>query len=312
MPLHPENLRRTKDSAETRAWRTNENIATFIDQYVSERQAMGDYSQRTALTTRRRLMQFAAFTEHALQCVAESDIKAWLTSMDVRPSTLGACHSALNTFMQWAHDDGIIDRNPCAKIRRPKVIVGENRSLTASEVQAVRHQAWRMSGSRGQLLFSLLHGEALRVAEAAALRIEDIDFDGNHLYVRGKGYQGKRSRRIPMSPDTAFFARRYMGLRGGGDHGPLLLKRGTDEPLGVGRIGEMVTAWMTRAEVKREAFDGLSAHALRHTAAEEIASSTDNVRIVQAMLGHKNLATTQTYLRREVGGLDDVQAARFS
>ena len=312
MPLHPENLRRIKDSAETRAWRTNENLATFIDQYVSERQAMGDYNHRTALTTRRRLMQFAAFTDKRIQDVIEGDIKAWLTSMDVRPSTLGACHSALNTFMQWAHDDAIIDRNPCAKVKRPKVVVGENRSLTAGEVQAVRHQAWQMGGSRGRLLFSLLHGEALRVAEVAAMRVEDIDFDGNCLYVRGKGYQGKRSRRIPMSPDTAKFVRRYMRISDGGDHGPLLLKRGTTEPLSVSRIGEMVTAWMTRAGVKQEAYDGVSAHALRHTAAEEIAASTDNVRIIQAMLGHKNLATTQTYLRREVGGLDDAQAARFS
>jgi integrase len=269
-----------------------------MDEYITYRSAMGDYNDRTAITARRRLMKFAAHTDKPLADMTEKDVRDWLTSMDVRPSTLAACYSALNTFMQWL----------CG----PKVVVGENRSLTASEVEAVRHEAQRMSGVRGQLLFSLLHGEALRVAEVAAIQVEDIDFDNNSLYVRGKGYQGKRSRRVPMSPNTAKFARRYMRLRKHGERGPLLRKQSSDEPLNVSRIGEIVTSWMQRAGVKQGAFDGVSAHALRHTAAEEIAASTDNVRIVQAMLGHKNLATTQTYLRRDVDGLDDVQAARFS
>lgn len=310
--LRPENLRRTTDSAEKRAWATNPLLAKLMDEYITYRSAMGDYNDRTAITARRRLMKFAAHTDKPLADVTEKDVRDWLTSMDVRPSTLAACYSALNTFMQWLCDDGVIDRNPCVKIKRPKVVVGENRSLTAIEVEAVRHEAQRMSGVRGQLLFSLLHGEALRVAEVAAIQVEDIDFDNNSLYVRGKGYQGKRSRRVPMSPNTAKFARRYMRLRKHGERGPLLRKQSSDEPLNVSRIGEIVTSWMQRAGVKQGAFDGVSAHALRHTAAEEIAASTDNVRIVQAMLGHKNLATTQTYLRRDVDGLDDVQAARFS
>lgn len=310
--LRPENLRRIENSAEQRARKTNPTLAALIDQYIKEREAMGDYNQRTAVTAKRRLMSFAAYTAKPIHEISETEIKGWLTDMHVRQSTLGACYSALNTFMQWSCDDGVIDRNPCVKIKRPKVVVGENRSLTASEVEAVRHEAQRMSGARGQLLFSLLHGEALRVAEVAAIQVEDIDFDNNSLYVRGKGYQGKRSRRVPMSPNTAKFARRYMRLRKHGERGPLLRKQSSDEPLNVARIGEIVTSWMQRAGVKQGAFDGVSAHALRHTAAEEIAASTDNVRIVQAMLGHKNLATTQTYLRREVSGLDDVQAARFS
>lgn len=310
--LRPENLRRIENSAEQRARKTNPTLAALIDQYIKEREAMGDYNQRTAVTAKRRLMSFAAYTAKPIHEISETEIKGWLTDMHVRQSTLGACHSAVKTFLQWACDGRIIDRNPCAAVKRPKVVVGENRSLTASEVEAVKKQARKMSGIRGCLLFSLLHGEALRIAEVAAMQVEDIDFENNVLHVRGKGYQGKRSRRIPMSPDTAKYARTYIKLCKHGERGPLMRKRNSDEALNVSRLGEIVTSWMHRAGVKQNAFDGVSAHALRHTAAEEIAASTDNVRIVQAMLGHKNLATTQTYLRREVSGLDDVQAARFS
>lgn len=310
--LRPENLRRNTNSAEDQAWANNPDLATLIADYITYRQSVGDYTERTALTARRRVMKLAAFTDKPIGDITEKDIRELLTSIDVRPSTLAACYSAINTFMQWTCDDGMIDRNPCAKVKRPKVVTGENRSLTTTEVEAVRREAQRMSGSRGLLVFSLLHGEALRVAEVAAIQIEDIDTDSGHLYVRGKGYQGQRSRRVPLSPTTLKAFKRYTKSVGHGERGVLIRKRQSEEPLGVGRIGEMVTSWMTRAGVKQGAFDGVSAHALRHTAAEEIAATTDNVRIVQAMLGHKNLATTQTYLRRDVQGLEDVQAARFS
>lgn len=296
------------------AQRMNPLMVEMIDAYIADRTALGEYSERTATTTRNRLYGFAAYTDALPWEVDRSIVKGWLASMEgIAPSTRALRYSSLRTFYNWACVEGRASQNPTLGVQRPKVPKGEPRYLTAREVDEVRAQCRASGKQRGTLMFWLMYGEGLRCEEVSRILMHDIDHEAGLLHVRGKGYGGERSRRVPMSPDTRKAMNEYLQRYPEITAGPLLRsKHDLESAMTAGTISELMSGYMRKAGVKREANDGVSAHALRHTAAEEMAANTPDIRIVQAFLGHENLATTQTYLRREVTGVADVQAARFA
>ncbi len=287
----------------------NPQLVELIKAFTQEKQALGEYNANSAGTVRRRLMAFATQTQVSIEDIDVAVVRGYFASIEgIRPSTRAARLSALTAFFNWACVEEHMGANPAAGVKRPKVPKGENRSLTLEEVVKVKAQ---VKGLRNRLIFSLLHGEGLRVNEVALLQVHDVDLSSGVLYVRGKGYGGQRSRKAYMSPDTQKLIVEYSAEQSIAS-GPLIRSK-LNSAVGPSpkTIGELVSGWMRKAGVKRSGGDGVSAHALRHTFAEEIANHTNNIRVVQAALGHQNLSTTQTYLRREVDGLADAQAQRW-
>jgi site-specific recombinase XerC len=114
------------------------------------------------------------------------------------------------------------------------------------------------------------------------------------LRVRGKA---DHERELPVPTDVALLLHAHLGGR---DHGPLL-------GMGAALISRRVSGWMDAAGLKARPYDGVSAHALRHTMASDMLDRCGNVRTVQAALGHQSLATTQRYLRP--ASLEQLRAA---
>jgi integrase/recombinase XerC len=132
--------------------------------------------------------------------------------------------------------------------------------------------------------------QGLRCVEVSRLAVEDWDRGRQQITVCGKNGD---HRRLPVGPDVAHLLAAHVGGRLSGpvvDYSPATLSR-------------LVRRWMTQAGLKGEPYDGVSAHALRHTAASELYDDNHNVKAVQEFLGHKNVATTDRYLR---GGNEQV------
>lgn len=151
-----------------------------------------------------------------------------------------------------------------------------------------------------RLLVGLMLYAGLRASEARGLDWEDIELGERKLLVRrGKG---AKQRWVPI-------ARPLMPLLGeGGD------KRGWSGPILLGRTGNRLPGRTLRERIKRigrrAGISWLHPHALRHTCASAVWKATHDIRLVQELLGHANIATTQIYVHLDVGdvrnGLDEV------
>ena len=290
----------------------NAPLVKLIDQYITDREALGEFNGRTAEVTRSRLYLFAkAMRGIDPWEIERRHIKEWLASMPhVQNSTKATRYSSANSLFNWAIAEGILTHNPCTGVKRPKAKRGENRALTEAEVKKLELHIRLTSPKRGVLMFSLMYWEGLRAGEVAAIQLHDIDFAAGIIHVRGKGYRGKPSRQIVLSPDTTRALRRYLSgskIEGG----PVFRSQlKPDQGATARQISHRMSIYCRDAGIKHGPYDGVSGHALRHTAAEEMAAEADDLRTVSEFLGHQNFATTQTYLRNEVGGQAEAMKAR--
>jgi integrase/recombinase XerC len=138
---------------------------------------------------------------------------------------------------------------------------------------------------RARLIVLLMRQCGLRCVEVA--RLAGVDYDPGAAEIRVVG-KGDTARELPVLDDLAVLLDRAAAAAG---PGPLV-------GLTAGAISRLVSAWMDAAGLKARARDGMSAHALRHTAASNLLDGCGNVRTVQQFLGHVSLATTERYLRR--------------
>ena len=288
-------------------------MSEILTEYLDQQVALGEYTPKTAREKGRWLRRFVAVCgDRPLDTYERGDVIAFLSdASELRASTRRLGYDSVRSFFNWACIEQRTTVNPTLSVKPPKIPKGTPRCLTRKQVDEVRAQC-RVSGKeRGTLIFWLMYAQGMRCEEVALLRHEDIDREASKVHIRGKGYAGERSRCIPLAPQTLEALDRYLARC---EHTTGLVvrgKTGRGNGLSGKGVSDLMASWMANSGIKGGAFDGISAHALRHTAAEEMAETTDDIRVVQTFLGHANLATTQTYLRRGVTGVDDAMAARF-
>lgn len=292
------------------ARQANPELLVHIIRYCAERRDTGEWNRRTADVLASRLYGFCASTTAKIGNIGHRQVRSWMATPDLAPSTRAQNLSALRGFFRWALGEGLVTKDPTAGINRPRVARGLNRSLSPEQVSKVIAV---LPDDRARLIVSLMLNEAMRRAEVAAALMSDVDLRAKTIEIRGKGFRGVASRLMPLSPDTCRVLDAYMTERGGTSGHLICSRRSPQVGLTAHYIGEMVRDWMNEAGIKNGRYDGVSAHAFRHTAAEDIyEASGGNIRVVQQALGHANLSTTAQYQRRDVGGLDLVQRTRRS
>lgn len=306
---HPTVARGGESGVREVAQRRNPELLAHVVNYCSERRRSGEWNTHTHNALSGRLYSFVASTGAQLTNIGPAQVRSWMSNPDLAPSTRALDLSAVRGFFQWAILEGLITRDPTVGLKRPRVPKALDRSLTVDQVADLISV---LPDARARLIVSLMVNEALRRGEVARAHLHDVDLRSGVIEVRGKGHAGKVSRVVPLSVDTHHALSEYISSERGSVNGPLIQSRNNPHAGVSGpRITTMVREWMTTAGLKGRAFDGVSAHALRHTAAEDIYEhSGGNIRLVQQHLGHENAATTAVYMRRDVSGLAEVQATR--
>lgn len=227
-----------------------------------------------------------------LRQVGPAAIEDWLTSIaDKAPTTRRARFTIVRSFLGWCVEQNHLPRNPAERIPTPKVPRATHRSLNCDQAAQLLAAC---EGPRDRLIVLLGLQLGLRRAEIAALTIDDIEWSDRIITVTGKG---GHERRLWIPDELAEAIDTYLS-HSPAIHGPLI--RGDKYPTSPVQpvwVGRRVTALARAAGVKRQAWDGVSAHALRHTAGTDVARSTNgDVVAVRDFLGHANLATTQVYV----------------
>jgi len=268
-------------------------LSHAVEKYLADRFGRGEIGAHTVKEFRYRLGTVLSAVGD-LECadLSTAEVADWQrTVVGLGPATRRAMHSTLRGFCHWCLLEGIITQDPTLRLGRVRLPAAAPRSLTPGQLARL---VAVLPDDRARAIVALQARLGLRCAEVSNLTVPDWDRDGRTLLVRGKF---DNQRRLPVPDDVAHVLSVHLGERTGG---PMIGLRPQDVSL-------QVSWWMTWAGLKRGPRDGVSAHALRRTAASDLYTKTRDLRLAQFLLGHKNVATTDRYLRP--GDLDELRRA---
>lgn len=244
-------------------------------------EAAGQSSHTIGARTRRVAMFAEDLGVDPLHATAEDVVQylARLSDRGLGRGTLGTYYSHLRAWFDWLVQADLRADSPMVKVRAPKVPPRKPRPLTPAQFAAVLATRTHM---RTRMMILLAAFQGLRVHEIAKLRGEDVDLGARQLRVVGKG--GVDST-LPLHPAVAgyaeIFPRRGWWFPASGDRTGHVHGRS---------VSDIVGDVLRRAGVPNG-----SAHRLRHTYATLLVANGTNIRVVQELLRHASLQTTQIY-----------------
>lgn len=256
-------------------------------------------SPHTLAAYSRDLREFAAFASEekvaGWDAVTPQLARRYVGWLDRRlaRSAIARHLSAVRAFFRFLYREGKVSRNPLASVTTPRRQRRLPKVLTPDEVQAVLRapDVTTPLGLRDRAVLEVLYATGMRVGELVALQLADVQGAGE-VRVTGKG----RKERIVLIADAAQAAlRRYLQ-----ESRPSLVRHRTTDTVFVNARGRplsdrgvrvIVDRVMRRVAIARR----ISPHVLRHTFATHLLDGGADLRVVQELLGHVNLATTQIY-----------------
>jgi integrase/recombinase XerC/integrase/recombinase XerD len=230
----------------------------------------------------------------------------WLSEAGLSKAAVARKLAAVRTFYRHLVEIGAIAANPADLVATPKRDAYLPRVLKPAEVVAVLEAipATTPLELRDRALFEVAYGAGLRAEEIVNLDLSQVDPDAEELRVEGKG--GK-TRVIPAGEPAWQAIERYLD-RGRGalapDSEPALFVSKTGRRLSTSDVRRRLALWTRRAAVQ----GGVSPHTLRHSFATHLLEGGADLRVIQELLGHATISTTQTYTRVESGRLKKVYA----
>jgi len=226
-----------------------------------------------------------------------ADLLGYLTlrvKNGARPRTTARLLSSLRRFYQYLLREGCLKHDPSAQIDAPKLGRPLPKSLTESEVETLLEapDVIQPLGLRDRAMLELLYASGLRVSELISLSVSQINLRQGVLRVVGKG---NKERLVPLGEEAVAWLDRYLEQAR-----PVLLHRRMNDALFVTQRGTPMTRQAFWYLIKRYARQAgitanLSPHGLRHSFATHLLNHGADLRVLQMLLGHSNLSTTQIY-----------------
>jgi len=269
-------------------------LESFLDMMSAERGA----SANTIAAYRRDLIDFCARNDP--RSADRDAVKKYLSSLarsGIAPSSQARKLSALRQFFGFLFSEGARKDDPTAAIDAPKRRRPLPKVLTADDIQVLIDTAAKAEGADGARLLCLVemfYASGLRVSELVALPLAAVRNRNGFLLVRGKG--GKE-RLVPVNPKARAAITRYLAARqefvsGGASEKFLFPSRSAEGHLTRRRCHQMLKALALKAGIDP---GKLSPHVMRHAFATHLVEGGADLRSVQMMLGHADIATTQIY-----------------
>jgi len=200
--------------------------------------------------------------------------------------------SALRSFFRYLCGEGLRADNPAAILEMPRKSFRLPVVLSRQKIDVLLQAAntAKPLGIRNRAIYELIYSAGLRVSEAVFLNVADLFFDEGVIRVRGKG--GKE-RMAVFGEEAAQWLRRYLS-----EVRPMLAKNQRPKALFLGRTGRRLSRkgmWKNYGLLAMRSGTGTRLHTLRHSFATALLAGGADLRQVQELLGHADLATTQIY-----------------
>ena len=245
-------------------------------------------SKNTISSYRADLSQFASFFKGDLKTAEESDLFSFLASRKGRASSAARRVSTLKRFYQYCLRERLVAADPSLKLDPPKRAPRFPKTLSEADVEGLLAAPDTGSplGLRDRAMLETLYATGLRVSELVALKIFEVNLDAGVVRVMGKG---SKERLVPLGEEAVEWISRYLKERKGAADALFITSRGG----GMTRqaFWHLIRRYGARAIPGKK----LSPHVLRHAFATHLINHGADLRVVQMLLGHADISTTQIY-----------------
>ena len=257
----------------------------------------------------RRLMRYCKTLDHnnKPQNVDVETLKDFVyqISKEVQPPTQSRILSGIKGFFRYMELEGYRKDNPTLLIETPKTRKTFPDTLAVNEVDELIQSIDMDSkhGMRNKCILELLYSCGLRVSELTELKCADLFFDKSLIRVKGKG---DKVRWAPIADMTIKIIREYKNLK---RHNHAA--KGFEDVLFLNNRGKSITRVMVYTIVKKAAVlaninKNISPHTLRHSYATHLVENGADIQLVQHMMGHASITTTERYIHMSQSHLKDV------
>ncbi len=276
-------------------------MQVLVDQFLDFLTLERGLSPRTHEAYATDLRRFTGFLQRggvaALNKVTRRhilDYLMWEKEQGLAAASLSRRLVAVRVFMRYLHQEGLLAENVAETMDSPKLWKLLPETLSPAEVDRLLEapDISKPLGLRDRALLETLYGTGLRVSEVAGLSVGDLQFDSGYLRCLGKG---RKERVVPLGGAAAAYLRRYLA-----EARPRWDRNGTNPRVFLSNRGSALsrkTIWQLIRRHARAAGLGksISPHTLRHSFASHLLANQAPLRVIQEMLGHADIATTQIY-----------------
>lgn len=264
----------------------------IISQYLEYLELEKGLSSNTIDAYRRDLYDFGGkLGGKDIQMVGRNDINLYVRSLKERnlaPTSVIRKVASLRGFFRWAYAMNIITKNPASTLEQPKVPQRLPKVITLKEVEEMLHSSL---SPLEHVMMELLYSCGLRVSELVNLKITDIDMSSKYIRCFGKG---SKERIIPMGDEAKKVLEEYYPQR------DLVLKKYnlSSKKLLINSSGRFINRQDVYTFIHNRGkliHKNISPHTLRHSFATHLLENGADLRVVQELLGHSDVSTTQLY-----------------
>ena len=245
-------------------------------------------ARNTIASYRMDLEQLARFLKKDLVEAAEADLFAFLAARKGKASSAARRVSTLKRFYQYCLRERRIGADPTLKLDPPKRGARFPKTLSEAQVEALlaAPDTATPRGLRDRAMLETLYATGVRVSELVGLKTFEVNLDANVLRVTGKG---SKERLVPLGEEAAHWLSLYMAQRKSTAKAVFVTARGG----GMTRqaFWQLIRRYGARAIPGKK----LSPHVLRHAFATHLINHGADLRVVQLLLGHADISTTQIY-----------------
>lgn len=244
------------------------------------------------------------------------DIRSYLAHMNTKKyarTTIARRISALRSFYKYLLRENIVKQNPFAKVRTPKLEKHLPTFLEETEINGLLDlpDSSTASGMRDRTILELLYATGCRVSELANLTVNNMDLRSRYVLLQGKG---NKERIVPIGRACKDAVERYLNngrveLAAKNKKGAtnILLLNKSGGPLTDRSIRRMLDKYIKILAIQKN----VSPHTIRHTFATHLLNHGADLRVVQELLGHANLSTTQIYTHVTTERITNVYKKNF-
>ncbi|DAA87365.1 TPA: tyrosine recombinase [Candidatus Gastranaerophilales bacterium HUM_3] len=273
----------------------------IIGEYLEYLELEKGLSQNTLEAYRRDLSEFSQGVED-IKKVDRMSINMFIRKLrenKLAPSSIIRKIASLRGFFKWASSAGIIDKNPASTLEQPKVPQHLPKVVSIKEIEEMLHNNLT---PLEHVIMELLYSCGLRVSELVNLKTNDIDLSSKYVRCFGKG---SKERIIPIGEIAKKAVTEYMPER------DFLVKKYNlnTKLLLIQNSGRFITRQDVYTFIHAQGkliHKNISPHTLRHSFATHLLENGADLRVVQELLGHSDVSTTQLYTHISKKRLKDV------
>ncbi len=265
----------------------------YIDMFLDYLEVEKNYSDKTIRSYEIDLIEFFEFLNKELSLITEDDIISYLKFLNDKKSkrsTISRKISTFKSFYKFLNKKKIIDNNPTEYILYPKKEKKIPNYIEYNELENILKISLEGKNKlRDNLIIELLYATGIRVGELVNIKVSDIDFNSNLIRIIGKG---NKERIVYFGEYAKTALEEYLNSNNYIKYNSnWLFPSRNNKPLNTRGVEFIIDKIMKNVSIKSK----VSPHTLRHTFATHMLNSGCDIRVVQELLGHENLTTTEVY-----------------